>query len=173
MARYRKRRFYRKKNKWSIEQRPGFIAGNGWTTTSDTYLNRQALIPIVNSTTQEGVRKAKNLSISIATPADISSVPSNGSFYWALVYLPEGQTASELSSTGQLYQPSQFVISSGIVSAEQGKMRISSRLARNLNQGDSIYLLLGTNSNFIYSNTTSTPETRRFNYLVRYAICYN
>lgn len=174
MARYRKRRIiFRKKNKWSIEQRPGFIAGNGWSSTSDTYLNRQSLIPIVNATSQEGVRKAKNISISIATPASQSQVPVNGSFYWALIYLPEGQTAGELSSTGQLYQPSQFVISSGIVSGEQGKMRITSRLARNLNQGDSIYLLLGTNSNFIYSGTTSTPETYRFNYLVRYAICYN
>lgn len=172
MARYyRKRRFYRKKNKWSIEQRPGFILGNGWTTTQDTYLNRQALIPIVQSTTQEGVRKAKNISISIAPP----SFNSNYSYYWALIYLPEGQTANELSSSNQLYTPSQFVINSGIVTIEQGKMRITSRLARNLNQGDSIYLLLGTNSQFLPASDALNPTqaSYRFNYLVRYAICYN
>jgi len=168
MARYyRRRRIYRKKNKWSIEQRPGYIAGNGWSNATDTYLNKQALIPIVNATTQEGVRKAKNISISLATP---QSALSNAAFYWALIYLPEGQTANELSSTGQLYQPSQYVIGSGIVSNEQGKLRITSRLARNLNQGDSIYLLIGTNSTFLQN---STDASYRFNYLVRYAICYN
>ena len=171
MARYyRRRRIYRKKNKWSIEQRPGFIAGNGWATASDAYLNRQALIPIVQSTQQEGVRKAKNISISLATPAYAGQ--ANSSFYWALIYLPEGQTANDLSSSNQLYTPSQFVISSGIVSNEQGKMRITSRLARNLNQGDAIYLLIGTNSDLLPSSDLAA-NTRRFNYLVRYAICYN
>lgn len=171
MARYyRKRRFYRKKNKWSIEQRPGFIQGNGWVTAQDQYLNRQALIPIVQSTQQEGVRKAKNLSISVATPSPNNQANVNYTFYWALIYLPEGQTPGELASTGQLYTPSQFVISSGIVTSEQGKMRITSRLARNLNQGDSIYLLIGTNSTFLQN---STDASYRFNYLVRYAICYN
>lgn len=171
MARYRRyrRRIY-KKNKWSIEQRPGFILGAGWTTTADTYLNRQALIPVVASTSQEGVRKAKNISISISPPSTEDTLNKNNAFYWALIYLPEGQTANELSSQGQLYQPSQYVINSGIVTTEQGKMRISSRLARNLNQGDSIYLLLGTNN---LSLPASPQANQRFNYLVRYAICYN
>lgn len=171
MARYyRRKRYYRKKNKWSIEQRPGFIRGAGWSTTADEFLNRQALIPIVQSTQQEGVRKAKNLSISIATPTTEDTLNSNAPFYWALIYLPEGQTPNELSSSGQLYTPSQFVIGSGIVTATQGKMRISSRLARNLNQGDSIYLLLGTNQ---ASLPTNQNNPSRFTYLVRYAICYN
>ena len=176
MARYyRRRRIYRKKNKWSIEQRPGFIAGNGWATASDTYLNRQALIPIVQSTQQEGVRKAKNISISLSVPTYQPTITGTYPltafpFYWALIYLPEGQTPNELNSTNQLYTPSQFVISSGIVNSEQGKMRISSRLARNLNQGDSIYLLIGTNENFIQN---ASDVKYRFNYLVRYAICYN
>ena len=165
MARfYRKRRFYRKKNKWSIEQRPGFVTGAGWSTTADGYLNRQALIPIVASTQQEGVRKAKNMTISLATGSNTGN--SNYPYYYALIYLPEGQTANELQSQGQLYTPSQFIISSGIVTSEQGKMRITSRLARNLNQGDAIYLLLGTNNNNLGSNS-------RFDYLVQYAICYN
>lgn len=167
MARYRRyrRRIY-KKNKWSIEQKPGFVLGNGWATASDTYINRQALIPIVASTTQQGVRKAKNISISIAPPSTSDAANRNDAYYWALIYAPEGHTPNELSSQGQLYQPSQYVINSGIVTTEQGKMRITSRLARNLNQGDSIYLLLGGNSNII-------PTTGRFNYLIRYAICYN
>ena len=173
MARYyKRRRFYRKKNKWSIEQRPGFVAGNGWTTTTDTYLDRQALIPIVASTQQEGVRKAKNISVTLATPAGAQTTNriQNWSYYWALIYLPEGSVANELHSTDQLYTPSQFVINSGIVTPEQGKIRISSRLARNLNQGDSIYLLIGTNSAALADNA---GVNYRFQYLVRYAICYN
>lgn len=173
MARYYKRRRYiiKKKNKWSIEQKPGFIAGNGWSNTADTYLNRQALIPIVQSTQQEGVRKAKNISVTLTTPSNTASTTDwNYPYYWALIYLPEGMTANELSSTSQLYQPSQYVINSGIVANQQGKIRISSYLARNLNQGDSIYLIIGTNSSFL---PTGTNEASRFNYLVRYAICYN
>lgn len=172
MARYPRRRIIKtyKKNKWSVEQIPGFIQGAGWSSTSDEYLNRQALIPIVKQTTQEGVRKAKNLSISIATPVLSNVDYVNAPFYWALIYLPEGQTPNELSSTGQLYTPSQFVINSGIVTSTQGKMRIASRLARNLNQGDSIYLLLGTN---VASLPTNQNANNRFTYLVRYAICYN
>lgn len=163
MARYtRTRKYYRKKNKWSIEQRPGFVAGNGWSTAQDTFLNKQALIPIVQATQQEGVRKAKNFSISMTSPGT-----SNMPIYWALIYLPEGMPPQELKSTDQLYQPSQYVINSGIITSIEGKMRISSRLARNLNQGDSIYLVIGTNSDLL------PPNLNRFNYLVRYAICYN
>lgn len=171
MARYyRRRRFYRKKNKWSIEQRSGFIAGGGWSTATDAYLNRQALIPVVAATDQEGVRKAKNISISLSTPTTTTTYDANYPFYWALVYLPEGVAAQELSSTGQLYPSSQYVMNSGIVSSVQGKMRIWSRLARNLNQGDSIYLLLGTSQAYL---TDDTNFRNRFNYLIRYAICYN
>ena len=117
MARYRRRRFYRKKNKWSIEQKPGFIVGNGWSTTQDAYLNRQALIPIVAATQQEGVRKAKNITISIATPTTEDTLDKNYPFYWCLIYLPEGTTANEMKSTDQLYTPSQYVITSGIVTS--------------------------------------------------------
>lgn len=179
MARYRKRRFYRKKNKWSIEQRPGFIAGNGWATTSDQFINRQALIPIVSATTQEGVRKVKNFTISITTPLYTATGVSEGTvnqynnvFYYALIYLPEGITANELSSTGDLYRPSQNVMKAGIVNSQNGKIRVFSRLARNLNAGDSIYLLIGTNANML--GTIPTDDSRRrFNVLTQYAICYN
>lgn len=173
------RRFYRKKNKWSIEQRPGFIAGNGWSTTSDTYLNRQALIPVVQSTQQEGVRKAKNFTISITTPSILNYPNSSGTvnrtnytFYYALIYLPEGMTANELKSSGDLYQPSQNILKAGIVNAVNGKVRIFSSLARNLNAGDSIYLLVGTNDTFL-ADQSPTQTLRRMDTLVQYAICYN
>lgn len=179
MARYRRRRFYRKKNKWSIEQRPSFIAGNGWSTASDEFLNRQALIPIVSATTQEGVRKVKNFTISITTPLFTATGVSTGTvnqynnvFYYALIYLPEGVTANELSSTGDLYQPSQNVMKAGIVNSQNGKIRVFSRLARNLNAGDSIYLLIGTNQNML-STLVTGDNRQRFNVLTQYAICYN
>ena len=165
MARYYRKRIYkRKRSKWSIEQRPGFILGSGWSSTQDAYLNRQAFVPIVSSTSQEGVRKVKNITVSLAVGGTNSA--DTPSYYYALIYLPEGTVYTELSSQGQLYTPSQYVISSGIITPEQGKMRIRTRLARNLNQGDSVYLIIGTNSNSISSAS-------RFNYLVQYAICYN
>ena len=66
--------------------------------------------------------------------------------YWALVYVPDGYTANSLTLTsgGDLYEPAQNIIESGsfITDSDATVYRITSRLKRNLNEGDSIRLLM-------------------------------
>ena len=117
MARYyRRRRIYRKKNKWNIEQKPSQTASSAWVTSSNTdSFKYQVLIPVVPAISQEGVRKVKNISISAAMSNKGSTTGTTGPIYWALIYAPEGTIINELHYQGDLYQPSNFVINSGII----------------------------------------------------------
>lgn len=169
---YRRRRFYRKKHSWNIEQRASRSASNAWQTiTSDGSFNRQILFPVVNATGTEGVRKVKNIGISMSITSNPNHDTSHTAnpIYWALIYCPEGTIINELKFNGELYQPSQYVINSGIIDPENtNKYRISSKLARNLKANDRIYLLLGQNAT---DATNDRPAA--INWLCRYAICFN
>lgn len=170
MARYyRRRRIYRKKNKWNIEQKPSLTASSAWQTIStEGSFRNQVLVPIVPAISQEGVRKVKNISISAAIVDSGSSTGTSGPIYWALIYAPEGTVINELRWADELYQPSNFVINSGILdNSNTSKYRITSRLARNLNANDRIYLLLGTNT------STGNYPLPSINWLTRYAVCFN
>ena len=81
-------------------------------------------------------------------------------FYWALVYVPQGTTvgAINLSSTTGMYEPNQFVMNCGIIDSNAGPIRMYTPVARNLNDGDAIYLVV----------LPSTALT--VNGIVRYAI---
>ena len=86
------------------------------------------------------MRKVKHLTVSMS-PDTTDTL----SFYWALVYVPRGllqghQHLRALSAS--MYEPNQFVMNCGIMSSGAGPIRISSPLARNLNDGDAIYLLV-------------------------------
>lgn len=85
-----------------------------------------------------GMRKAKNFTFDIVCTAENSVMPVT----FALVYVPEGQGEPSLetttSSPASLYEPNQNVIISGIVSTDGQKNRFTTKLARNLNQGDQI-----------------------------------
>ena len=105
------------------------------------------------------MRKVKHLTVSCSAEAD------TGSFYWALVYVPQDYlgniTVNIVTGTGGMYEPNQFVMNCGVVDPSAGPIRFSSPVARNLNDGDSIYLLV-RNTN----NTTAVT----YNAVVRYAI---
>lgn len=92
-----------------------------------------------------GTRKVKNFTLSIIAGTPIP-------FYFALVYVPEGTTASNLNygktldgnvlTSLSLYEPNQNVILSGIFGGAANQVyRFKSRLARNLNSSDSIQLV--------------------------------
>jgi len=42
-----------------------------------------------------------------------------------------------------MYEPNQYVMNSGLVDPNAGPVRFSSRISRNLNSGDRIYLVVG------------------------------
>ena len=149
-----RRRFYRRasRDKYSVENTAFTATINAETTTS---------VPVVPPTAVRGMRKVKHVTISMSTPGN-----TNGGVFWALVYVPEGYTPQAFgvptleNPSADLYSANQFVMSSGVMDLDAGPQRISSRLSRNLNSGDSIVLLL--------RNATGGPTT--YYGVVHYAI---
>ena len=152
---YRKRYYKRVSNpdKYSIEH----TVFNGTSPTTSINSLYQSDTIIVPATLTQGMRKVKHLTISLGSSGTTS-------WYWAVVYVPYTQNPSALNGTsgGALYEPSQFVMGCGIIDLDAGPNRIHIPLSRNLNQGDSIHLILG-----------STGAGYTFNGIVQYAITYN
>ena len=87
---------------------------------------------------------------------------------WALVYVPSNTTPSEMGLFGDphsVYEPNQAVIMCGLYDPESpgNTAKCSTRLARNLNSGDSIAFV------YRFSNDTA-PVSIQFT--LSYAICY-
>jgi hypothetical protein len=147
-------RYKRPRSKYAIQQK-AFAFESGVNTTSQ--------VEVVPATLVEGKRKVKNITVS-ATVDSSSAVP----IYWALVYVPEGTTPGGLNiatTAGQLtalYEPNQFVMNCGIADPSAGPIRFWSPLARNLNDGDTIVLL-------VRHQATAAIQIRT---LIRYAITY-
>ena len=108
----------------------------------------QLTYPIVPTSNTFGTRKVKNMTITLDN--DGFTVP----VLWALVYKPDGTDLSNLTVDGfdpeaqnpsipEIYRPNQNVIMQGIIDPSNNiPIRISTRLARNLDSGDTIYLIL-------------------------------
>lgn len=141
--RYRYRRYRsRKSHKYSIET--GIIPiPTG--TASVTYGSS----PAVTANANAGIRKVKNVQIQFSS----SAVETNRALLiaWALVYVPYNTTLNEIPSFGQtptyLYEPSQFVVMSGMYDTENpgNTARQFTPLSRNLQPGDSIQLIWRSN----------------------------
>ena len=119
--------------KYSIQQKGFHFSATQGQTTS---------VSVVPSTVVEGMRKVKHLTVNATVQGE------SDAFYWALVYVPQGTTPSVLNiahsaapNTG-MYEPNQFVMNCGVVDGTAGPIRFGSPVARNLNDGDAIYLLV-------------------------------
>lgn len=123
-----------------------------------------ALIAPINS---QGMRKVKNFTLTILTS---SSVP----IIWALVYVPDSQAISTINvgvapNSAALYEPNQNVILSGIVKNDSAQQTFRTRLARNLNSGDSIGIVFRQ----VIPYAAGTPNgTYSFYVSLNYAITY-
>lgn len=128
---------------------------------------------VVPATTIQGMRKVKHMQVTVCLQHAAAAAAHAGGapILWALVYVPAGQaTVSPPATSGSIYEPNQFVITSGIADAEAGPIRINTPLARNLNSGDSIvltYRLLNGTAVYTADNTASVLT------MVRYAITLN
>ena len=134
-----------------MEQRPLLVSLTASATTA---------VQVVPPALMEGMRKVKNITVNLTPESDDPFILT-----WALVYVPEGTQAGSLNLTTQtstLYEPNQYVMNCGISDPTAGPIRFFTRLARNLNSGDSIYLLLG-------NHTSVSPTVHG---TVRYAIAY-
>lgn len=158
MAKYYRRRFYYKKRKYNIENRT--LSFKTPTTLENGFAQNQ--IQIVPPSVTEGVRQATRFTITLTNKADGDY--QMHSIFWALVYIPEGAVTSALfpGDGTSLFQPSNYVLASGVNDPNGGPIRISTRIKKNLNANDQIYLL-----------TATQATAADFVGLVRYAICYN
>ena len=113
-------------------------------------------------------------------PPSVKSVADNIiNLIWALVFVPEGVDPSSINladfpNSRSLYEPNQNVIMSGVFSSGQSKI-ISTKLARNLNYGDRIMLLIWHPEipPFTVGAETDLPTRLYISALLSYAICFN
>ena len=134
-----------------MEQRPLYLQLSPSATTA---------IQVVAPSLNEGMRKVKNFTLNLSPQSDDAFILT-----WALVYVPGGTQLGSLNlsaSATSLYEPNQYVINCGISDPTAGPIRFFSPLSRNLNSGDSIYLLVGN-----YTSVTPTIHGT-----ARYAITY-
>ena len=161
MPKYYKKKYYYSgsRNKYSVHQSAGSV-----TTLPTT---GKAAIDVVNFSPTEGMRKVKNLTISMVSNFSGQSSSALDDVYWALVYVPEGNSINPLNVTnpGSMYEPNQYVMSCGIMNFSSGPNRIYTPLARNLNNGDRIVLVLKD-----VNPSGDGTSGRTYNYVVRYAI---
>lgn len=144
----RYRKHFGNRDKYSIEQTqivtPPFqswieVAGDGTNTAS----SRQFLISIIPPITAQGMRKVKHITLTFSN----SYTGENFPMLYTLVYVPEGYTPNPIAfplagRAMSMYEPNQFVMSSGVLDFSGGPLRIRTPLSRNLNSGDAIYLVL-------------------------------
>lgn len=135
------------RDKYSVEQSIiNTPNSSGWTlapASGDVSATRQFSIPVLNPSDTQGMRKVKHFTMTFTCTKDTEP------FAYALVYVPEGYDPQRLNLPNagfgvQMYPANQFVLSQGVLDFSGGPLRIRSRLSRNLNSGDSIYLILAT-----------------------------
>lgn len=150
-----------------------FNLADDWQFTSGV---AQMQVPVVSAINQQGVRKCKNFEFSCSSTPFIYDDDSGNTFntplFWALVYVPQGTQPNQISlgsggTTASLYEPNQNVIMSGIIPADnQAIYRVRTRLARNLNSGDAIYVIFRAAAN------PSAAATKSLAFALNYAISF-
>lgn len=125
-------------------------------------------VPIVAPTSVGGMRKVKNFTIRF-------QCGYTAQFQIALVYVPEGTSPSNIAVSSNnnivnVYEPNQNVIAAGICTTGQNNATsiLRTRLARNLNSGDSIFVVIRQLS----AQSISSATTADCYIMVNYAITY-
>lgn len=135
---YRRRRFTSgNRDKYSVEHTSIAITTDG-TLTNQLYQGVQNVVP---ASPTQGMRKVKHITASLTING-----ANNPIIWWALVFVPEGYSVKPINGApgASLYEPNQFVLACGVNDPDAGPIRVSSPLSRNLNSGDSIWLVVGT-----------------------------
>ena len=125
----------------------------------------------VSGTDVLGTRKCKNFTLTIVTKAGESDFAKP--IYFALVFVPQGTNPSALTlghtvtnntlQSASYYEPNQNVIIQGFIDNTQ-VYRFKTRLARNLNSGDTIVLIWRPFANYSAGGL--------FSYTLNYAMSY-
>ena len=108
---------------------------------------------LISAIDQQGVRKCKNFELSLTGGAFYPQAGGDGiqsPIFYALVYVPQGTEPSSINigspeACASLYEPNQNVIMAGVWPGDLTAPFVKkTRLARNLNSGDSIHLVLAS-----------------------------
>lgn len=96
-------------------------------------------IGLIGAIAAQGMRKVKNFTLNLMTNSEVTLI-------WALIYLPDGGQIGNLNvgvapNSASLYEPNQNVIMSGLLKSDSAQQTFRTRLARNLNSGDSVGLI--------------------------------
>ena len=174
---YRRRAYSRnysrvKRAKYSNETNAMAVDLQTESDITEAYRQGKLQMMLVPASDNQGMRKAKNFDLSMQSNNMGSTV------HFALVYVPEGQKPSDMtlpainqsSSTqpASIYEPNQNVIISGVLPpSTTAPIHFRTRLARNLNSGDAIYLCL--EPGFAQAEHTTFGE---LDAQLNYAICY-
>lgn len=140
-----------------------------WTVTDGSQIQNTVVVAPANI---QGTRKCKNFELSLCGGPWSDENNANIPIVWALVYVPEGTQPSAVQmpdpgNASSIYEPNQNVIMSGIWPGNlTSNYKIKTRLARNLNSGDSIWLL--------FRNSFDIPDgsTKTIVATLNYAIAY-
>lgn len=175
--RYRRRRYAIarpvKTAKYSNETYAVNDSVSGINPSASVFKN-YAMVPITNVL---ATRKVKNFTLRIGIiDARVNTNPvtfldHNGiRLHWALVYVPQGTNASDLTpgvgTPTSLYEPNQNVIMSGFITDHQ-TYTYKTRLARNLNSQDGIVLRVEI-VNEDGTNTEDVSFLAQLNYAISY-----
>lgn len=145
------RSFRGKKDKYSVERT---VFNTSYSSGITAFQNQTSTV--VAPTSLQGMRKVKHLAIDIIADGDFDNSPNTFAFGYALYYVPAGTTVQQPNwnqTVGDLMPTNQFVISSGTFTTQNNPIRIRSRLSRNLNSGDAIFLTI-TNLDDIPSSSS-------------------
>ena len=129
--------------------------------TAGTQINA----PLISSSSIQGIRKAKNFSLKIL-------YAGTAPLMFVLVYVPQKQGVGSITrgtpeAPASLYEPNQNVIMSGyIVPNNSQAQTFRTRLARNLNSGDSIQIALAC------ASATDTVDNAMIGISLNYAITF-
>lgn len=140
--RYRRYRsvYVRPSQRYSVETQNINISGQ--------IVDDESTHTMIGQIESQGLRKAKNFTLNLSTTPfkKEDGTLYSGPIAFALVYVPQGTTPSHLTigtaNAASLYEPNQNVILSGVYTAGESSLKTVSSLARNLNSGDSIKLIL-------------------------------
>ena len=151
----------RTKSRWSHENK-GCLVTSGQTLVNGLYQSGSIVVPSIAA---QGTRTVGRFDITVPVPANQNAAE----IFWALVYVPQGTSASSLFATtgsveGSLYEPNQYVIASGISDNSAGPIRIRSRYMRILHSGDFVSLIIGST----FQIGTDIPIRALVSYNVKY-----
>ena len=139
-------------------------------------------IPIVAPTNVFGNRKVKNFTIKVTANGNDDQI------FGALVYVPEGTQPSDMQVGGpaqSMYEPNQNVITTFVIPPNSfrnanGNIQmmsaptqivVNSKLARNLNTGDMIMMILSSPNGLVAgTGVDDNPEPVNISGIVNYAI---